>query len=232
MAGCGKPNPEAKLHRAARMDQVEKMKELVKGGEDINKVVDGLTPLQAATKSHRLKSMRWLLENGADITVKNEKGQDLWDLAVPKRNFINRSEADAMAILVEHGFEGRMTLLEAVKKADSAQLVTAMLKHGESHSQVDENGWTPLHHAADQGHAESCLALLQGGADVNAETTKQFGKKHQRGESWTWDYRYEAGSRPLDVASFQGGGRTGPSAHMVIEEWGGTSNEEIKNLRR
>lgn len=230
--GCGKPDPEARLHRAAKMGRVEQMQEFVKAGEDLNKVVDGLTPLQAATKSHQLKSMRWLLEQGADSTVKDPQGRDLWELATPNRNFINRAEADAMAVLVEHGFEGRITLLEAVKKADSAQLVTALLKHGESHAQVDENGWTPLHHAAEQGHEESCLALLQGQADVNAETTREYGEKRQHGDSWTWKFHYQAGSRPLDVASYEGGGRTGPSAHALIEEWGGTSNQAIKNIRR
>jgi len=232
LGACSKPNPDAELHRAARLGRGDEVQKLVQSGSDVNRVVDGQTPLQAATKSPKADTMNLLLEAGADPTVKDDKGRDLWDLTVPKNRFISRREAAAMAVLVEHGFQDRITLTEAAQRADNAQLIAMLLKHGADLHEVDEYGWTPLHHAAERGHAESCSALLQAGADPSAESTKLLGKERGTGDSSRWTYKYEAGSRVLDVASYKGSGRTGPSAHSLVKEWGGTNNEEVKNLRR
>jgi ankyrin repeat protein len=59
-------------------------------------------------------------------------------------------------------------LLKAVKKGDSAQ-VAALLQSDPSLAQArEEDGSTPLHHAAWKGHAEVAVLLLDAGADVNA----------------------------------------------------------------
>lgn len=54
-------------------------------------------------------------------------------------------------------------------------------------NRYDENGWTPLHHAARLGHTEIVKALVEGGADpalrdkVNGATPLDFAKG---GKSW------------------------------------------------
>jgi ankyrin repeat protein len=60
-------------------------------------------------------------------------------------------------------------LINATKKGDAAR-VAELLQSDPSLAQTrDEEGSTPLHHAAWKGHAEVAALLLDAGADVNAQ---------------------------------------------------------------
>ena len=48
------------------------------------------------------------------------------------------------------------------------KVVTLLLERGADVNKVDENGWTALMHAAEEGHVETVTLLLERGADVNA----------------------------------------------------------------
>ncbi len=64
-------------------------------------------------------------------------------------------------------YEGCTPLQLAVAgQAESA--VALLLKAGAHPNLVDEAGWTPLHHAAHEGHRAIAKALILAGADVNA----------------------------------------------------------------
>ena len=232
LASC-KSNPEAKLHRAAFLGRVDEMKTLMDQGFDVNKNVDGETPFHRAVKGGHVDALTLLVEKGADTMAKDSKGRDAWDLAWnSKQAFIGNNDAVTLAFLLEHGYPGRITLLEAAGKADNALLMKRLIDGGEDVAQTDEYGWTPLHHAAYHSRAESCLGLLQAGADPNAESTNELSKLRAGGDDSNYHaYRYEVGSRPLDVASY-GSARSGKSVHKVLEEWGGTENPEVDNIRR
>lgn len=232
LSSC-KSNPEAKLHRAAFLGRIDEMKTLIDQGMDVNKVVDGETPFHRAVKGGQVDAMTLLVEKGADVQAKDSKGRDAWDLVWNEhQNFIGDRDALAMAFLLQHGYEGRIDLMEAAAKADSALLIKTLVDQGANVAEVDDFGWTPLHHAAFNSRAESCLGLLQAGAEANAESTKEFSKSRPSGDDSDIDlFRYEAGSRPLDVCAY-GSARSGKSAHKVLEEWGGTKNPEVDNKRR
>jgi ankyrin repeat protein len=60
-------------------------------------------------------------------------------------------------------------LIKAAKKGDSAR-VAELLRSDPSLAQArEEDGSTPLHHAAWKGHAEVAVLLLDAGAEVNAQ---------------------------------------------------------------
>lgn len=234
LISCGKPNPEAKLHRAAQFDRVEEIRELIQSGEDVNKSVQGNTPFHYAAKGRSLGALAFLLDNGADPSALNENGRDAWDLVYDeKKTSIPGKDAAVLAFLLENGFQGRLTLLEAAKKSDSAVLIKALIDGGEEVSQTDENGWTPLHWAAFKKKSESCLALLQADADPNAESTQSYAKTvaGADGETQRDLWRYEAGSRPLDVARY-GSARGGRSAPAILKEWGATENPDVDNKKK
>jgi hypothetical protein len=63
-------------------------------------------------------------------------------------------------------------LIKACKMGKKAKdLVRKLLKEGADVNVRDEQGWTPLHHAAMRGAASVVLLLLEKGADVNARAS-------------------------------------------------------------
>jgi ankyrin repeat protein len=234
LVSCGKQNPEAKLHRAAQFGRLEEMRELIDSGEDVNKKVDGRTPLHYAAKGRNLESLAFLLENGADPMVVDDQDRDAWDLVYDERkSYLPARDAAVLAFLLNNGYQSRLTLLEAAEEADSAVLIKALVDGGQEVSQTDEFGWTPLHWAAFKANGESCLALLQANADPNAESTKEYAKTISGGdgESRRDRWRYEAGSRPLDVARY-GTVRGGRSTPSILKEWGATENPDVDNKKK
>lgn len=56
-----------------------------------------------------------------------------------------------------------------------------LLRAGADANSRDESGWSPLHHAADRGHAECARLLVEAGADARArgsrgETAEELAK--------------------------------------------------------
>ena len=179
-----------------------------------------------------MDAVTFLIEKGADIKARDGKGRDAWDMVYhSERGFIGDIDAQMMAFLLQNGFEGRIGLTEAASKGNSALLIKTLIDQGADVNELDEFGWTPLHHAAFEARGESCLGLLQADADVNAESTKEFSKTRPAGEGEIDVYRYEAGSRPLDVCSYRSS-RSEKSAHSILKEWGATENPEVDNRRR
>lgn len=60
------------------------------------------------------------------------------------------------------------TIFQAADTGDVEALTTLLDVQSERVHQLDESGWTPLHHAAYRDHPEAMALLLARGADVNA----------------------------------------------------------------
>lgn len=225
-------NPEAKLHRAAYGGMLQQVESMIKEGADVNKAVDGETPLMAAVYGGQTRIVKVLLENGADINYKNEQGQDIWGVVFENRSnpYPSAGQAESVALLISEGLEPRFTLTQAVQSVDSRELVEALIARGSEVGERDENGWTPLHHAALAGHESACVGLLEAGADPNAESTKTIEESapDEFGTDKTF-LRYEAGTRPADVAD-TGGSRGQSSCAGLIGDAGGTQNPNLSNV--
>ncbi len=231
---CRAPDPDSALHRAAYSGQIQKLQELVDKGADVNKVVDGETPLLRAAQGDNAEALSFLIENGADPGAKDPKGRDAWDLIRPyKDRSLQAREARCLAVLVEHGFQDRITLMEAARLADSAVLIKRLTDHGGNVRSVDKYGWTPLHWAAFEGNADSCLGLLDAGAEANVESSAEYSQTARDIDDGPTNYRfrYEKGSRPLDVASSRVS-RVERSCTQVLKDFGATKNPKVKNKRR
>lgn len=206
------------------------MEHLIEEGADVNKVVEGRTPLIWAFQKSQVRAAEILLEKGADFQVRDAKGRDLWTMIIETNPSPTNAQGKCLALIVEKGFEPKMSLLETVKVFDCKEIVHALVDAGEDLEQRDENGWTPLHHAAIEGHEYSTEALLEAGADPNSESTKTIQETTGREDMTSYvSLRYEAGTRPADIANLSGS-RGQKSCSQLIKEHGGEKNESLDNV--
>ncbi|MCD0476583.1 ankyrin repeat domain-containing protein [Flavobacterium sp. EDS] len=64
----------APLNAAIRKGDIETVKKFIEYGVDVNNTSDELTPLMTAARYNKAEIIKLLLSNGADSTIKNEKG--------------------------------------------------------------------------------------------------------------------------------------------------------------
>lgn len=242
LTGCNDTRPD--IVKAASLGRTDEVVALLDQGAPVDQPYpdEQRTLLHYACKRGAPELVGVLLERGADVKVKDAGGMTPFDLALNLDQHGPRASSGQVACAVQllkaghqvdaaADAEGLTFLHRMAQEVDSSALIEALVASGQFDANApDANGWTALHHAAYHGNYESCVALLASGADVNAETTKQVGRSHQKAGSTIWDYRYEAGSRPLDV--YRQTSTRGASVSKLLEEHGGTKNPDIDNLRR
>lgn len=239
---CKPATPEEQFRRALGWHDVDRVREFLDQGRAANAPFDdGDTPLHvvAGAINGSAEVARLLLERGADVAALDRKGRTPWDVIWGDRRSIGADHAAILVALLEAGHQpstaagpdGRTLLHEVAERCPSSRIVALLVRdRGMAVDARDELGWTPLHHAAYHDNPEAAVGLLAHGADVDAETTKVFGRSQQRGTTEVWTYKYEAGSRPLDVAS-NDVRRNAKSVRAVLAEYGGTSNPAVDNRR-
>ena len=196
-AATGSTGGARPLHFAARAGDARTVEALLAAGADPNaaETAWGQTPLLFAASAGRTASVRALLAAGADPSVatrvidvaeravsdrieraernKRLKAGEAWDPAVAEAT---RAQAEAERRRAERGqaevergqTEARRALAEAASREEAQ---TRMIEEPEPLSYGElvggHGGLTALLHAAREGHAETALALLDGGAEVD-----------------------------------------------------------------
>jgi cytohesin len=75
LVGCGNPEADRALFKAATEGNIKGIKQLIADGADVNaKNRDGTTPLQTAAIRGHKEFLQLLIANGADVNAKNEDG--------------------------------------------------------------------------------------------------------------------------------------------------------------
>lgn len=129
------------LLRAARRGEVDKVKQLLDEGADVNSKDDrGLSAIMYAVASEVFGVVKELITRGADITVADDNG------ATPLHLAAYSSEIEILKLIIN----------------------THLADH-DSLDAKDDHGQTPLHTAAAGGYANSVILLLQNGADATIE---------------------------------------------------------------
>ena len=73
LVGCGNPEADRALFKAATEGNIKGIKQLIADGADVNaKNRDGTTPLQTAAIRGHKEFLQLLIANGADVNAKNE----------------------------------------------------------------------------------------------------------------------------------------------------------------
>jgi ankyrin repeat protein len=152
----------------------------------------GDTPLMHAAAYGDLSCLRLLLERGAEVNAANAAGATaLMRAAV---------DYEKTALLVEHGADvkarsalGNSALILAARPWNSHRTVALLLARGADAKAANQFGATALMAAAAGGDEASVRALIQHGADVNAQPSP-----NQPG------FIFGGGRSPLMWAAFRG----------------------------
>ncbi|XP_034413977.1 ankyrin repeat domain-containing protein 22 [Cyclopterus lumpus] len=126
---------------------------------------NGDTPLIAACRHGNLKVIRYLLDNGADVHLTNEKQRTCLHY-VSKRGF-TLLEYLLIAILMPILLLGYFLMLQKQRK--SVSLMKMMLSSNVNIDAVDYKGNTALHHVCQKKSHRLVPLLLERNADTNVQ---------------------------------------------------------------
>lgn len=163
---------DTSLHVAVRLNQVEAVKTLTKGGvaADLLEVKDNtpsITPLELAIHLNKPEMIESLVKAGANINLPNKYGNTPLSLAV----WWNQPEM--VPVLVESGADVNLpngygkTPLEVALDWNKPEMVQAFVKAGAKVNLPNKYGHTPLELAVYLNKPEMAQALVKAGADVN-----------------------------------------------------------------
>jgi ankyrin repeat protein len=169
------------LHFAARSGSVDAIRALIVGGArlDVQETAAGQTPLMWAAASNRAEAITALLAAGASHAVTTQVVDVVARVEEDKK--LKEQRDRIMALRWGREVTNARPSDTVVTKDTTAAAREAAAKEKEEKEKVPsfnfsdlmgrKGGLTALHHAAREGHLEAVLALLAGGADVNALST-------------------------------------------------------------
>lgn len=172
---CALRNPKLRNHKNI-------LRRLLGDPSKINLPInDGITPLHIAAATGYLTTVEWLLDNGADIHMRDEQCRTALHTAA---GATGPDSPQTLNFLIDHGLspadrdDSDMTPLHHVLYSyDSLQIhaydpdvslanAKLLLRHGAEINAQDYNGNTPLHLAAWKGHISIVKLFLREGADI------------------------------------------------------------------
>lgn len=158
------------LHDAVFDNDVAKVRRLLADGADANVVDDDYTPLHRAALHDHREIAALLIQHGADVNAKDERGRTSLHVAADWGN------GDFVSLLLRQGSNvnaktnsGGTPLHDA-----GAPIARILIANGANVNAKTDTGWTPLHEAADDDNRVLASILINHGANVNAKD--EYGK--------------------------------------------------------
>ena len=168
------------LHTAASYGNLEISRLLVEHGADVkapNNV--GWTPLHNASSCGSVQVARFLVEHGADATAQDNNGWTPWDEAT------RRGHVEFVHFLIEIGAhatdEDDNNRTQSDVEAEEEEVIEAghiPIEQDTGATIQADNGWSPLHVAAEQGNVEVVRILVEHGMDVTAKADNGWTPLH------------------------------------------------------
>ncbi|CAN1794680.1 Ankyrin repeat domain-containing protein 50 [Linum perenne] len=184
-------SPLAFSIRSADLQALKKLTE--KADVDLDEQdEDGFTALMVAAAGGHVDAFKLLLQAGADVKLRNKRGETAMNLAELNRNRVELFEK----ALIQYGFInnqmnipviGNNALHRAAVRGEQG-LVQILIAQGCDVNAIDGDGYTPLMLAARGGHGKICSLLISSGARVDFknernETALILAKKGGGGEA-------------------------------------------------
>ncbi len=152
----------SELRSAAREGDLERVKELVAQGADVNGSAGarewGLPLWWAAFRGH-LDVAEYLVSCGARKDPFTAAAMGDWDFVAAR--------LDEQPSLVHTVTSSGQTLLHWANRGNQVEFARRLLDHGVDPNCLNDYGAAPLLYAAREGHVEFCRLLIENGANVN-----------------------------------------------------------------
>uniref|UniRef100_A0A0D6QRK6 Uncharacterized protein n=1 Tax=Araucaria cunninghamii TaxID=56994 RepID=A0A0D6QRK6_ARACU len=132
----------------------------------------GLSAVMIAAKAGHVEAFKVLVFAGADLRLKNKKGETalgLYQIHGTRELF----EKILLDVTIAKGLKGEeFKALHYAARRGNLEAIGQLLKRGCTVNALDEDGYTPLMLAAREGHADACKLLVLGGADCSIVNAK------------------------------------------------------------
>lgn len=192
------------IHNAAIAGKLEKVRELIAKGADINAPHKTGTPLVWAILGNKEAVAKYLIKAGADPNIPGRSGTPLAIAALKQNKQLVRL---LLANLANPNIgENSTPLINAAKKAD-ADLAELLLQNGSNPDFATFDGSTALHAAASSGSLPVVTLLVRHGANVNAISKKGWSPLHiavRNNRKTVSDFLVAEGAKPGMVERITG----------------------------
>lgn len=187
------------LQAAISFHGVDVMQMLLDRGAKLDaQNADGNTPLHYAVTCSHTDHVSWLVDKGADLYLKNKYGKTPLLHALEGHNSLLDC-ADVLIArdpdLMRHWNGGKHAIHHAAKYYEGERAVIRLLQYGVPARLLDDDGHTPLFHAAHEGNgtAEALVfaGALKGATDSEIEQYKKMRTPGKEGYAW-WHWNIPA----------------------------------------
>ena len=126
-------------------------------------------PPRLASSNGNVGAAKLLLDNGANVYVRDDRGQ------TPLHRASDGNHVDVMRLLLQHGVcmdaqdNGCSTALHLASDLGGLEAVKLLLENGANPNIRNDKGQTPLHLASEWNHVERTRFLLECGAVVDVQ---------------------------------------------------------------
>ncbi|MFC1616064.1 ankyrin repeat domain-containing protein [Patescibacteria group bacterium] len=149
-------------------------------GADVDQIFyqwSGYAPLHLAAQNGDMEMVKMLLDRGADIDVVAQIYENYYELVfTPLYYAIDSGYLDVAEYLIDEGADmdkinagDYSSLLNSAVESQSLEMVNWLLNEGFDANESYDIGWTALHSACSGANLDIVKALVQAGADMNAQ---------------------------------------------------------------